>query len=89
MTPVTRETPGGRAYLDLQNRARRARRGTQELLTLYVVQSWLASSGTNLQTCRRPSMIWSLSVGTHTPRIAGRSDLTAKICLARRDARAR
>jgi hypothetical protein len=50
MTPVTRETPGGRAYLDLQNRARRERRGTQELLTLYVVQRWLASSGTNLQT---------------------------------------
>jgi len=38
----TRQTPAGRAYLDLQNRARRERRGTQELLTLYVVERWLA-----------------------------------------------
>lgn len=36
MTQLTRRTPAGRAYLDLQNRARRERRGTQELLTLYV-----------------------------------------------------
>lgn len=36
------DTPAGRAYLDLQNRARRERRGTQELLTLYVVERWLA-----------------------------------------------
>lgn len=32
----------GRAYLDLQNRARREGRGTQELLTPYVVERWLA-----------------------------------------------
>jgi hypothetical protein len=38
----TRETAAGRAYLDLQNRARRERRGTQELLTIYVVERWLA-----------------------------------------------
>lgn len=42
MTRVTRQTPAGRAYLDLQNRARRERRGTQELLTLYIVERWLA-----------------------------------------------
>ena len=42
MTQPTRETPAGRAYLDLQNRARREGRGTQELLTLYVVERWLA-----------------------------------------------
>ncbi|TDU88921.1 nucleotidyltransferase AbiEii toxin of type IV toxin-antitoxin system [Kribbella voronezhensis] len=42
MTPTNRSTPAGRAYLDLQNRARRDRRGTQELLTLYVVERWLA-----------------------------------------------
>jgi hypothetical protein len=42
MTRPTRENPAGRAYLDLQNRARRERRGTQELLTLYVVERWLA-----------------------------------------------
>ena len=42
MTQPTRHTPAGRAYLDLQNRARRERRGTQELLTLYVVERWLA-----------------------------------------------
>jgi len=42
---VSRPTRGdgaGRAYLDLQNRARRDGRGTQELLTLYVVERWLA-----------------------------------------------
>jgi hypothetical protein len=38
----TRDTPAGRAYLDLQNRARAEGRGTQELLTLYVVERWLA-----------------------------------------------
>jgi hypothetical protein len=42
MTQPTRQTPAGRAYLDLQNRARREGRGTQELLTLYVVERWLA-----------------------------------------------
>ena len=41
MTP-TRASQAGSAYLDLQNRARRERRGTQELLTLYVVERWLA-----------------------------------------------
>jgi hypothetical protein len=38
----TRASESGRAYLDLQNRARSERRGTQELLTLYVVERWLA-----------------------------------------------
>jgi nucleotidyltransferase AbiEii toxin of type IV toxin-antitoxin system len=42
MTRVTRQREAGRAYLDLQNRARRERRNTQELLTLYVVERWLA-----------------------------------------------
>lgn len=42
MIRPTRQTPGGRAYLDLQNRARRERRTTQELLTLYVLERWLA-----------------------------------------------
>lgn len=42
MKRPTRDSPAGRAYLDLQNRARRERRGTQELLTLYVVERWLA-----------------------------------------------
>lgn len=37
-----KSTPGGRAYLDLQNRARRDGRPTQELLTLYVLERWLA-----------------------------------------------
>lgn len=36
MTPVSRATSAGRAYLDLQNRARREGRGTQEYLTAYV-----------------------------------------------------
>jgi len=38
----TRDTAAGQAYLDLQNRARREGRGTQQLLTLYVVECWLA-----------------------------------------------
>jgi hypothetical protein len=42
MSPVSRATPAGRAYLDLQNRARREGRGTQEYLTAYVVERWLA-----------------------------------------------
>lgn len=40
--PVTRATAAGRAYLDLQNRARRERRSTQELLTFYVLERFLA-----------------------------------------------
>jgi hypothetical protein len=42
MNRPTRQTAGGRAYLDLQNRARREKRTTQELLTLYVLERWLA-----------------------------------------------
>lgn len=42
MSRPTRQTAGGRAYLDLQNRARREKRTTQELLTLYVLERWLA-----------------------------------------------
>jgi hypothetical protein len=42
MNRPTRASQAGSAYLDLQNRARRERRGTQELLTLYVVERWLA-----------------------------------------------
>lgn len=42
MNRPTRQTAAGRAYLDLQNEARRTQRGTQELLTLYGVERWLA-----------------------------------------------
>ena len=42
MTRPTRASQAGSAYLDLQNRARKEHRGTQELLTLYVVERWLA-----------------------------------------------
>jgi hypothetical protein len=38
----TRHNAAGRAYLDLQKLARAERRGTQELLTLYAVERWLA-----------------------------------------------
>lgn len=41
----TRDASAGRAYLDLQNQARRERWGTQELLTMYVVERWLARLG--------------------------------------------
>lgn len=50
MNRPTRATPAGRAYLDLQNRARAERRGTQELLTLYVVERWLARLSTSPYT---------------------------------------
>jgi hypothetical protein len=42
MSRPTRASEAGRAYLDLQNRARAERRGTQQFLTLYVVERWLA-----------------------------------------------
>jgi hypothetical protein len=42
MTQPTRDSAGGRAYLDLQNLARRQKRGTQELLTMYVIERWLS-----------------------------------------------
>lgn len=42
MSRPDRATPGGRAYLDLQNRARREGRLTQELLVLYVLERFLA-----------------------------------------------
>ncbi|SMD22212.1 nucleotidyl transferase AbiEii/AbiGii toxin family protein [Lentzea albidocapillata] len=42
MSRPTKATPGGCAYLDLQNRARRERRSNQELQTLYVLERWLA-----------------------------------------------
>jgi hypothetical protein len=42
MSRPTRATAGGRAYLDLQNLARRQGRSTQELLVLYVLERFLA-----------------------------------------------
>jgi Nucleotidyl transferase AbiEii toxin, Type IV TA system len=42
MSSPTRATAAGQAYLDLQNQARSEGRGTQELMTLYVVERWLA-----------------------------------------------
>jgi hypothetical protein len=37
----TRATPDGRAYLDLQNKARREKRPTDELLALYALEGFL------------------------------------------------
>ena len=42
MTPVTRATTAGRAYLDLQNKARRDGRTTDELIALYALEGLLA-----------------------------------------------
>ncbi len=42
MSRVTRGTPSGEVYLDLQNQARRTGRPTQELLQLYVLEGFLA-----------------------------------------------
>lgn len=42
MRRVTRGTAAGRAYLELQNEARRQGRPTQELLTYYAIERWLA-----------------------------------------------
>jgi hypothetical protein len=39
MSRPTRADAGGRAYLDLQNRARREGRPTQELLVLYALDA--------------------------------------------------
>lgn len=42
MSPISRETAGGRAYIDLQRRAKDSRRNTQELLQLYILEGFLA-----------------------------------------------
>lgn len=42
MSKPTRASADGRAYLDLQNLARRQHRSTQELLVLYVLERFLA-----------------------------------------------
>lgn len=41
MSPVTRDTSGGRAYLDLQAKARQVGRPTDELLTTFVLERFL------------------------------------------------
>lgn len=41
MSPVQRDSSAGRAYLDLQQMARRSRRPTQELLLTYVLERFL------------------------------------------------
>ena len=40
MTRPTRADAAGRAHLDLQNKARREQRPTQELMELYVLESF-------------------------------------------------
>jgi hypothetical protein len=42
MTPPTRATTAGRAYLDLRHKARQDRRPVDELMQLYVLESFLA-----------------------------------------------
>ena len=74
MKRPTRASLAGSAYLDLQNRARKERRGTQELLTLYVVERWLARLSASAHTdkfvikggmllaaydARRPTATWT------------------------------
>jgi len=39
---ISRETAGGRAYLDLQRRAKSTSRSTQELIQLYILEGFLA-----------------------------------------------
>ena len=39
---ITRETAGGRAYIDLQRLAKSTRRNTQELIQLYILEGFLA-----------------------------------------------
>jgi hypothetical protein len=41
MSPVQRDSTAGRAYLDLQQMARRRGRPTQELLLTYVLERFL------------------------------------------------
>jgi hypothetical protein len=42
MSPISRNTAGGRAHIDLQRRAKDSRRNTQELIQLYVLEGFLA-----------------------------------------------
>ncbi|MCH9730557.1 MAG: nucleotidyl transferase AbiEii/AbiGii toxin family protein [Actinomycetia bacterium] len=39
---ISRETAGGRAYIDLQRRAKNTNRNTQELIQLYILEGFLA-----------------------------------------------
>lgn len=49
MSPPSRATPAGRAYLDLRKKARQDRRPVDELMQLYVLESFLARmAGTRL-----------------------------------------
>jgi hypothetical protein len=52
MIRPTRADPAGRVYLDLQNQARRQHRGTQELLTLDVLERFLARLSTSIHADR-------------------------------------
>jgi hypothetical protein len=42
MTPISRESAAGRAYISLQQRAKKTGRNTQELLQLYTLEGVLA-----------------------------------------------
>lgn len=42
MSTISPGTTGGRAYIDLQRRAKDTRRNTQELIQLYVLEGFLA-----------------------------------------------
>ena len=42
MSAISRKTASGRAYIDLQRRAKDSRRNTQELLQLYILEGFLA-----------------------------------------------
>jgi hypothetical protein len=42
VSAISRKTAGGRAYIDLQRRAKDSTRNTQELLQLYVLEGFLA-----------------------------------------------
>lgn len=47
MSQISRNSPAGEAYLDLQLQAHRTRRPTQELLQLYVLEGFLARLATS------------------------------------------
>ncbi|MGF1663471.1 MAG: nucleotidyl transferase AbiEii/AbiGii toxin family protein [Kineosporiaceae bacterium] len=68
MTRPSRTEPAGRAYLDLQNRARREGRGTQELLVLYALERFLAR----------------LAAGPHADAFVLKGGLLLAACAARR-----
>ncbi len=78
MTRPTRQTAAGRAYLDLQNLARRQGVPTQELLTQYVAERWLARLARSAHIDQFVLKGGVLMAALHARRVTVDADLLAR-----------